>query len=217
MLSPVTLGVKAREDAGAVAVGLRSVRHSGERQPGLRRPAPGDLGLVQAFVNSRWDLERDLQDQFTTPASLAAWLAERALLEPGTRLTQAQLTRALNVREGLRAMLFVNNGAAPDPDAIERMNKALAGPGLFARLGPDTAPDFNALRRDFNSALALIGTIVALAQVEGRWARLKACRGHHCGWTFYDHSRNQAGSWCAMSVCGSREKARAYRMRKRSR
>ena len=173
--------------------------------------------MVQAFVNSRWDLERDLQDQFTTPSSLAAWLAERALLEPGTRLTQAQLTRALNLREGLRAMLFVNNGAAPDPDAIERLNKALVGPGLFAQLGPDTAPDFDALRRDFNSALALIGTIVALAQVEGRWARLKACRGHHCGWTFYDHSRNQAGSWCAMSVCGSREKARAYRMRKRSR
>ncbi|HEV2869799.1 MAG TPA: CGNR zinc finger domain-containing protein, partial [Actinomycetota bacterium] len=30
---------------------------------------------------------------------------------------------------------------------------------------------------------------------------------------FYDHSTNRSGTWCTMSVCGNRRKARAYRRR----
>jgi hypothetical protein len=29
---------------------------SGEKQPGGRSPAPGELGLVQAFINTHYDL-----------------------------------------------------------------------------------------------------------------------------------------------------------------
>jgi predicted RNA-binding Zn ribbon-like protein len=123
----------------------------------------------------------------------------------------------LDVREGLRALLFVNNGAVANPDAIERLNRALRGPGLFAQLDPVKPPDFKAMHRDFDAVLALMGTIVAVAQLDGRWSRLKACRGDHCGWAFYDRSRNQASNWCAMSVCGSRAKARDYRKRQRRR
>ena len=86
----------------------------------------------------------------------------------------------------------------------------------FVQLNATTPPDFRARRRDLDAALALIATIVAVAQINGRWSRLKACSGEHCGWAFYDHSRNQAGSWCAMSVCGSRAKARDYRRRNKS-
>jgi predicted RNA-binding Zn ribbon-like protein len=194
---------------------LRSVRPTAERQPGDRRPASGDLSLVQAFVNSLWDLDRDCQEQFVSSAALADWLVRHDLLEPGTRLGHADLHRALDVRKGLRAMLFVNNGALASPGEIEGLNRALRAPGLFAQLDPVAPPDFRAPRRDFDAALALIGTIVAVAQLDGRWTRLKACRGEHCGWAFYDDSRNQSGSWCAMSVCGSRAKAREYRARKR--
>ncbi len=55
-----------------------------ERQVGGRRPAPGDLGLVQAFVNTSWNLEDGNRERFTTPEAIRAWLAERGLLEPGT-------------------------------------------------------------------------------------------------------------------------------------
>jgi AcrR family transcriptional regulator len=34
------------------------------------------------------------------------------------------------------------------------------------------------------------------------------------GWIFYDRSRNQSARWCAMNVCGDRDKARAYYRRK---
>jgi predicted RNA-binding Zn ribbon-like protein len=48
------------------------------------------------------------------------------------------------------------------------------------------------------------------------WSRLKVCPGEHCGWAFYDHSRNQAGRWCSMAVCGGRAKARAHYLRTRA-
>jgi predicted RNA-binding Zn ribbon-like protein len=186
-----------------------------ELQPGDRPPAPGDLWLVQAFVNSRWDLEHDLHDQLCDREGLAAWLVERDLADAGTRVGEADLRRALDARDGLQALLFANNGAELDHKAVERLDPALRGPGPFVQLGADSPPDFVPWSRDLDGALGLIGTIAAIAQLDGSWIRLKACRGDDCGWAFYDHSRNQGGSWCSMSVCGSRSKARDYRRRKR--
>ena len=185
------------------------------RQPGDRAPAPGELRLIQAFVNSRWDLDQQLEEQLRTPSELVAWLARHGLLESDTKLTKAELKRALDVREGLRAMLFVNNGAAQDEEAIERLNRALGRTALAVRFGPDAVPELTSRGRDLDAALGSLASIVAVAQIDGTWPRLKACRGVHCGWAFYDHSRNQSGSWCSMAVCGSRSKAREYRRRQR--
>jgi predicted RNA-binding Zn ribbon-like protein len=66
-----------------------------------------------------------------------------------------------------------------------------------------------------HGALGTLATAVARAMLEGRFSRLKACPGPHCGWAFYDHSRNGGGRWCSMSICGSRVKARAYYRRRR--
>lgn len=192
-----------------------AVRLPSGPQPGGRDPAPDDLSLVQAFANTFWDLDHRRPERLTSPSALAAWLAERGLLQPGVAIDEAELERAIQARDGLRALMFVNNGAPADLDAIEQLNRRLRGPGLFVQLHPDRPPTLGTQRRDLDSALALIATIVAIAQIDGRWARLKACRGDHCGWAFYDHSRNQNGHWCAMAVCGSRAKARDYRTRKR--
>ena len=184
-------------------------------QPGNRAPAPGELRLVQTFLNSRWDLERENQEKLVSPRALATWLLERGLVDRTARCTESDLNRVLDVREGLRAMLFVNNGASIDHAAVERLNRALHGQGVYVHLSTETAPDFRAPRRDLDGFLAVVATIVAVAQIDGRWSRMKACCGVDCGWVFYDHSRNQASSWCTMSVCGSRAKAREYRRRKR--
>ncbi len=191
------------------------IRNRDELQPGDRQPAPGDLWLVQAFVNSRWDLHRELQDQFDGREGLAKWLVDRDLVPIGARISQAHLSRALDARDGIQALLFANNGAELDTRAVKKLDAALRGPGMFVQLHGDSPPDFVPSRRDFDGALARIGTTAALAQLDGSWLRLKACPGEDCGWAFYDHSRNQAGSWCSMSVCGSRAKARDYRLRQR--
>jgi predicted RNA-binding Zn ribbon-like protein len=202
-------------NARPASIGVRSVDQRVDRQPGGRAPAPGPLQLVQAFVNTFWDLDNRGREQFDSPARLTDWLVDRGLLESGTRLEQADLQRALDAREGLRALLLANNGATPDAQAVERLNRALCSGRLSVQLGAADSPDLTAQRGDLDAALAVIGAIVAVAQLDGTWARLKACRAEQCGWAFFDHSRNQAGKWCAMSACGSRVKARKYRGRAR--
>ncbi len=185
-------------------------------QPGDRRPAAGDLELVQTFLNSRWDLTSHNEEELASPSAVSTWFVEHGLFDRRHALTESDRRRVLEVREGLRELLFVNNGAVEDPEVVARLNSALRVPRIYVQLGVSDPPQFTPQPRDLDGALALIATIVALSQLDGSWTRMKACRGHDCGWAFYDHSRNQASTWCAMSVCGSRVKVRAYRTRRRS-
>src|SRR5262249_56129946 len=101
-----------------------------------------------------------------------------------------------------------------EADGGGRMDEGGAG-GWVVGLEGEGRPEFVAPRGDLDGALALIAAAVAVAQLEGRFTHLKACPGPECGWAFYDHSRNQTGAWCSMSVCGARVKAREYRARRR--
>ena len=61
--------------------------------------------------------------------------------------------------------------------------------------------------------LARLLAIIARAEADGTWARMKACPADNCREAFYDHSRNRSRTWCEMSICGNRAKARTYRRR----
>jgi predicted RNA-binding Zn ribbon-like protein len=183
-------------------------------QSGDRRPAPGRLGLVQAFVNSHFSLGADRgADRFAGADGLAAWLGERGLA-PGT-VGAGELERALAVREGLRAQLAAHNGAAAAPEALARLRAAAEGVPAAWRVDAAGAIVPAPAGAGVEAALGLVLAAVHEARAEGTWPRLKACPGRHCGWAFYDHSRNGGSTWCSMQVCGGREKARAYRRRSR--
>jgi predicted RNA-binding Zn ribbon-like protein len=170
---------------------------------------------VQTFLNSRWDLTRTNQEELASPSAVSTWFVEHGLCDRPHPLTESDRRRVLEVREGLRGLLFVNNGASEDPEAVARLNRALRAPRIYIQFALGDTPEFKPEPRDLDGALALIATIVAVSQLDGSWSRMKACPGPDCGWAFYDHSRNQASTWCAMSVCGSRVKVRAYRERRR--
>ena len=94
------------------------------------------------------------------------------------------------------------------------MRRASHGAGTEIRIGPD-GPRFVAdAARGIDAAIGALFAITARAMIDGSWQRLKACPGQHCGWTFYDRSRNLSAHWCSMKVCGDCEKARAYYQRK---
>ena len=124
--------------------------------------APGDLALVERFVN-----ESD-----PSPAQHA-----------------------------LRALLLANNGGALDGNQTleASVTVVLNGDGAARLVADDVVGELLA--------------IVARAQADGTWQRMKACPA--CGWAFYDRSRNRSRTWCTMSVCGNRAKARSYRARHR--
>ena len=65
-------------------------------------PAPLPLRWVEELVNTRSVELRT--DDVATPGDLASWLRERDLLPPDVRVMPAAHARALQLREGLRAL-----------------------------------------------------------------------------------------------------------------
>jgi predicted RNA-binding Zn ribbon-like protein len=191
---------------------------TGEMQPGGRPPAPGELALVQAFINTHYDLELEHgADLFATPEALAAWLRRNGLLSPGQTASAGDARRAVAVREALRAVALQNG--APDParlqNALVALDDAGRGPEVEVRFGEGGPRLVAAPARGVDGAIAAVLAITARAMIDGSWRRLKVCPGEQCGWAFYDHSRNQSGRWCSMAVCGGRAKARTHYRRHR--
>lgn len=182
-------------------------------QPGSREPAPGDLVLVQSFINSHYDLEfEDGADLLASPDALARWLNRRGLLgDAGRSLSRADVRRAVAIREGLRSLA---RGSAAGLE-LDGLNEGAVGARVevrFSRTGASFVPGEGS---PLDRALAIVLAIAARAMIDGSWSRLKICPGEDCGWAFYDHSRNQSGRWCSMAVCGGRAKARAHYRRRR--
>ena len=87
--------------------------------------APGELELVRRFVNT-YDHETGAED-LASPAALSAWLAEHRLGRRGANLGDADLARAVELREALREALLANNDEPLPPTTVKRLNAALAG------------------------------------------------------------------------------------------
>ena len=183
----------------------------GESTPAKTAPQP--LYLVQRFVNSV-DLETG-EDELSTPDALRDWLAERGLMPGDEAVSRADLKRALDVREGLRAVLRHNNGLPLEEERVERLDHAVRRAGVRVQFAPGRDPELVADAPGVDGAIARLMAIVAAAVEHGRWERLKACPREECEWAFFDKSKNRSGRWCTMESCGNIEKAKAFRERQR--
>ena len=179
-----------------------------------REPAPGDLRLVQEFVNTL-DIELG-RDDLASPDLLAAWLDRHGPLAAGASVTEADRRHAVEVREALRALLLAHNGAELDAQAAATLNRAAEATPLYVHMLPDGGANLAASASGVQGAMGKLLAIVFTAMTTGTWSRLKACRDDACQWAFYDHSKNRSGAWCSMAVCGNRTKTRAYRQRARA-
>ncbi|MFD2418363.1 CGNR zinc finger domain-containing protein [Amycolatopsis pigmentata] len=149
-----------------------------------------DPRLVVDFLNTL-DVEDDT-DVLADEQAWRRWTAERGLMPSPSK-------EARGVRTALRA-------AAGDPDA--------AAGAVRAAIDVELGPEGPAL-----VATGAVGAVLAAAArlaVLGDWKRVKICPADDCRWAFYDQSRNRSRTWCSMSVCGNREKARSWRKRAHS-
>jgi predicted RNA-binding Zn ribbon-like protein len=183
-------------------------------QPGDRDPAPDvALHLLQDFVNTN-DVEGG-DDGLATPQLLRDWLADRNLLDPSDGVPEPAWRRAIEIREGLRALGRVNNGEPLDGEQLAAMNRAAAEVPIVVGVG---VADWRLRPAEAGVDGFLGGILAALARAmaDGSWSRVKSCRNDTCRWLFYDHSRNRSGTGCTMDICGSRMKSRAYRSRQKA-
>jgi predicted RNA-binding Zn ribbon-like protein len=172
------------------------------------------LDLVIDFVNT-WEAETDI-DEIAGPQGLAEWLAGRELLGPGFPIREPHRERAVRLREALRVLMMRHNGLQSDVDAAAELEEVARRGRLSIRFDADGASRLEPSAAGFDGALAQLLIPVIESGSDGTWERVKACRADDCLWAFYDHSRNHSRTWCTMSVCGNRAKARTYRRRARA-
>lgn len=186
----------------------RSDLVTGAVQSGGRPPATDGLRLVQDFANTL-DREHD-NDLLDGPEGLAAWLEHRGFEAGGLRT--ADVARAVELREALRALLLANNGGPDAPGAYDVLEAAARRARLEPTFGPAAGLVPGAAGPD--GALGMVLAAAFAAMLDGRWERLKACPRDVCGWVFLDRSHANRGTWCSMRICGNRVKAGAYYRRR---
>ncbi len=178
-------------------------------------PAPGDLELVRAFVNTK-DVDEDT-DAFDRADELAAWLREHSLLPDAptdTGVSERDRELAVGLREALRALMLSNNDGRPvDGQTLAPLRAAAGRSAVAVTVDGSGRVSLDTPAPGVKGALSRLLLIVERAMADGTWPRLKACRDDTCQWGFYDHSKNHSRAWCSMDVCGSRNKAREYRRR----
>jgi predicted RNA-binding Zn ribbon-like protein len=174
-----------------------------------RQLAPGDLGLVQDFVNTVDLLEGP--ERFQDPNTLKAWLVANRLLDNAQLVGETDRKHAIALREAMRAMIGGNSGLPVYPVETATLNEAAVASKLRMRFGADGKPR---LEPDVAGVVGAMGRLVAAlytAMHNESWTHLKLCGAQDCRWAFFDRSKNHSSRWCSMTSCGNREKARRFR------
>jgi predicted RNA-binding Zn ribbon-like protein len=168
---------------------------------------------VQDFVNTEVPVWQ--QDDIATPEELDAWLRSRGLVTGNATVDAGSFARTRALRSLLRE-LARRNAHDEEPAAVLREAFADVTSAVRLRVELDERgdPRLEADGDGVDGALAQILARVLEAHAAGTWRRMKSCPGAHCGWLFYDASRNASSTWCSMSICGNRSKTAAYRQRR---
>ena len=184
----------------------------------MSNPAPGTLETVRAFVNTL-DIDDGIE-LLTGPAELATWLAHAGLTAGvdarELRATGADVRRAIELREALRAHLLAHHDQPLPADAAATLDAAAQRARLTLRFSGADETRLEPAAGGVDGALGRLLAIVARAIEDGTWQRLKVCPADTCQWAFYDASRNRSAVWCDMRVCGNRAKVRGFRERTRA-
>ena len=177
--------------------------------------APGDLELVQRFMNLH---EHDPDVDGDLPPSrelVESFLRERGLLRQDERLTERDRETALRLHAALHAKVRTNLGEPMGDDEVALIDSLARTAGLHPHFGHD-GPSLAPSAKGVPGALGRLLAVVFLSDLDGSWLHLKECAGETCHSVFYDRSKNHSGRWCSMSSCGNRAKVRAWRDRRRA-
>jgi predicted RNA-binding Zn ribbon-like protein len=171
----------------------------------------GERYALAFFCDAKIDWPRD---EIESPRLLEAWMRERRLLHRGEHVDAGDHRAALELRKTLRD--FLANPPEHRPQAKQAARQLAAASRKFPLVlaVSDTAAVELAPGPGSNGLGSVLGQMIGLAQTD-RLARLKTCASDECHWIFFDRSKPANRHWCSSSICGNRQKTRAYRERQR--
>jgi predicted RNA-binding Zn ribbon-like protein len=182
---------------------------------------PSELALLYDFVNTldeRHYVENGVAhaggDEIETPRLLEAWMRERGLLHRGGHIDAGDHRAALELRKTLRGFLLTPpKHRSRAKDAARQLTAASRKFPLMLAVSDKGAVEIAPVPGS-NALGSVLGQMIGLAET-GQLARLKTCASDECHWIFFDRSKPANRHWCSSSVCGNRQKTRAYRERRR--
>lgn len=199
-----------------------------ERRPGSLSLVAGKLALDFTNTESGRESAKHL-DHLQTAADLVAWAVHAEIIgerdaslfqhkfkgqsKPAYRL----IRRGKSLRETIYQInLCVIAGQQPQDKLMRSLTAAHAEMSATATLAPHEGNYGWTWDPKTGLTAAILGPITVSAMallVHADLSRIKQCRGSHCGWLFFDSTKNKSRQWCDMSVCGNRAKASALRAR----
>ncbi|MDO8352706.1 MAG: CGNR zinc finger domain-containing protein [Aestuariivirga sp.] len=199
-----------------------------ERRPGTLSLVAGKLALDFANTESgRGGAEH--HDHLQTARDLVAWAAHakiiadkdaplaRRIIKDQTKLACHLVARGRFLRETIYQINSnVVAGKPPAEKLLRRLTASHAEMLATATFVPHGDNYEWAWHPKAELVAAILGPITLSALdllIDDDFSRIKQCQGNHCGWLFYDNTKNKSRQWCDMSVCGNRAKASALRAR----
>jgi predicted RNA-binding Zn ribbon-like protein len=174
----------------------------------------GTLALnFVATVRHRGAQPRDL---LLTTEAAAKWFRLAGCSIPVVQLSAQDLKEVLFLREAIyRTVLAVVLREELNADDLDRINLAASYSLATPRIDDKTCDVQWESPHPARACLAEIARDAVMIIGHNGRQRLKMCDNQSCRMLFVDQSPAKRRRWCAMSLCGNREKIRTHRRRKR--
>ncbi len=185
------------------------------RQHDDTAPAPGNLEVLQRFLNLHEHAPGDPRSLPPSREMIRGYLVDRGLLDDRERFTASDRESGLELAAALHAKVRANSGEPVSKTQLAVVDRIAQRAGLhphFEPGGPVLVPD----KRGVAGALGELVAIAFLAEFDGGFEHLRECANGNCRSVFYDRSKNHSGRWCSMRSCGNRAKVRAFRERQKA-
>jgi len=183
---------------------------------------PDELANLYDFANTldlrhfrHHGVPRQQHDELESPQDLALWMAERDLLRGDANIPPAALESALKLRAAVRNYLQEDQAGRRGKSTMRALNEASAGFPLLVEFGGEAGAKLQPARGDALAGLSEIVAELYDGARDGSLERLKMCASDECRRVFFDRSKPATRRWCMSSLCGNRNKTRAYRERQR--
>jgi predicted RNA-binding Zn ribbon-like protein len=168
------------------------------------------MTLALELVNSEWWRGRPdgVVDKLEDDEWLQAFAREAGLGELGPP-SKGERRRLHALRDLLRELVETRAGAG-----FDRLDPYVAGASVRRHIVGESVA-LEPVERDWRWAESEIAASFVELLAHGEPTRLKVCANHDCQWAFYDSSKNRSRRWCGSPTCGTADKVRRFRARRR--